>query len=442
MSFFRRLAAVTFLLYILPACVFLPDGPGDRPGGSPEPVSLSWPGDVPSPDTARPGFPSTRPGKPERITAVQVLLFDCSTMKDVESRIAVLKRAGFDTLIFRVFHNEGDRFYEFSERNSDRGVYFKTDHAPVVDDILGEIAAISHRKGMKIFAWMTTRYADYGVEDRPGWQAAGYDLKRGVITRAKGLNLFNGEVRDHLKALYRDLARYDIDGILFQDDLVFRHTEGFSPEARRGFTDFYGRPPEPRMLYREVHVGKDGNVRVSTYGDRFWEWSRWKNRILLDVAGEIMKEVRRVRPDMLFALNLMYEAVLSPKNALAWLSQDLEEALDMEFDYFAVMAYHRQIGRELGMGGETLERTMKRLVERSLQVIGDPDRALIKVQIMDWKSEEVLPAGEVGRILGIVKGNGAGSIALVPYKSGFDFNSISPLINAPAYAELGMDGRR
>ena len=72
-----------------------------------------------------------------------------------------------DTLILRVFQNKGDRMYQFVTPRREEGVYFKTEYAPVVDDILGKVTEIAHRNGLEIFAWMTTRYANYGLEAHP-----------------------------------------------------------------------------------------------------------------------------------------------------------------------------------------------------------------------------------------------------------------------------------
>jgi len=362
-------------------------------------------------------------------TAVQVLLFDCKNFEEVESRIQRLKRAGFNTLIFRVFHNKGDRHYYFAHKGSDRGVYFKTGQVPVVDDILGKVAEITHRNGMEIYAWMTTRYADYGVEEMEGWQGMKYDLKTGEFVRTKGLNLFSDDVRDHLKNLYADLSRYDIDGILFQDDLVLRHTEGFSREAREAFNKKYRHMPDPARFYKDVRERSDGSYSVSRYGSWFWEWSRWKNRALLNVAGEIMKEARSIKPEMKFAINFMYEAALKPKDALAWLSQNLREAVKMDFDLYAIMAYHRQMGKELNVKGPELERLVGDLAEKTLQAVNDPGKALIKLQIMDWKSQEVLPVHEVKTMLRIIKEKGGKSLAFVPYKNEFNFTQLPELIS-------------
>lgn len=362
-------------------------------------------------------------------TAVQVLLFDCKNFDEVESRIQGLKAAGFNTIIFRVFHNKKDRHYFFANQGNDRGVYFKTDQVPVVDDILGKIAEITHRNGMELFAWMTTRYANYGVENRDGWQAMKYDLKSGEFVKAKGLNLFRDDVKDHLKKIYTDLSRYDIDGILFQDDLILKHTEGFSKEAQETFRKKYSYMPDPAMLYKDVRVRPDGSYRVAQYGSSFWEWSSWKNRSLLKVVDGIMKETRLIKPQMKFAINFMYEAALKPKEALAWLSQNLEEAVKMDFDLYAIMAYHRQMGKELNVKGAELEKLVGILTENTLKMVDDPGKALIKLQIMDWKSQELLPVNEVKKMLRIIKEKGGKSIAFVPYKNEFNFKQLSEFIS-------------
>ncbi len=396
-----------------------------------EPVEVNYdePEDFSDEQPDLPVYKLRKTGPANPTTAVQVLLFDCKNFDEVDGRIQELKAAGFNTIIFRVFHNKKDRPYYFAEYGNDRGVYFKTDQAPVVDDILGKIAEITRRNGMELFAWMTTRYADYGVENRDGWQAMKYDLKTGEFVKAKGLNLFRNDVRDHLKKLYADLSRYDIDGILFQDDLVLRHTEGFSKEARLAFKKKYNHMPDPAMLYKDVRVRSDGSYKVARYGSWFWEWSRWKNRSLLDVVKGIMEETRSIKPQMKFAVNFMYEAALKPKDALAWLSQNIAEAVKLDFDLYAIMAYHRQMGKELNVKGPELVKLVGDLAENALQMVNDPGKALIKLQIMDWKSREVLPVSEVGAILRVIREKGGKSIAFVPYKNEFNFTRLSGLIS-------------
>ena len=360
-----------------------------------------------------------------KIVAVQVLLFDCETMAAVEQRIIKLKKSGVNTLIFRVFHNKGDRFYPFAAAKNSRGVYFKSRNAPIVDDILGDVANIAHQNDMDIYAWMTTRYANYGVEGKREWQGRGYDLNSRQYSKIKGLNLFNRDAKNHIISIYKDLAAYDIDGILFQDDLVLKHTEGFSNDARMAYSKEHSRAPDPDKFYRSTFRNNAGREIVMSYGEDFWDWSRWKNRALLGVAKEIMDNVRVINPDMKFAINLMYEAAIKPKEALAWLSQDLDEAVKTGFDLYAIMAYHRQIGEELGIKDSSLDAVMGELTANTIKKVGDPDKALIKLQIADWRDNRKLPYEEMRRFMKILRDNGATSYAFVPYYDDFDFRKLA-----------------
>ena len=97
-------------------------------------------------------------------------------------------------LIIRVFQNKRDRIYRFVTADHEEGVYFKTEYAPVVDDILGKVAEIVHRNGLEIFAWMTTRYANYGLDGRPEYRCKSYNFETKKMEVARGFNLFHPEV--------------------------------------------------------------------------------------------------------------------------------------------------------------------------------------------------------------------------------------------------------
>lgn len=422
MSFFSKTLIVCLAICLLPAC-------NKKILKGPEPTVAA-----PNPDIQRgkafgieemPVLPVVKLNKAKRLSAVQVLFFDSKTLGEVEHEIVRLKETGINSLIFRVFQNRGDRIYPFAEAKAKAGVYFNTSHAPVVDDLLGDIVEIGHRHGMEVYAWMTTRYADYGVEERADWHAMGYDLESGKYERAKGLNLFHPGVRTHLLSLYEDLTNYDIDGILFQDDLVLRHTEGFSREAIKSYALKFGDLPAPSALYENVYKNKEDRYMVGSYSNVFWQWSRWKNENLLDIAEGIMRRVKGIKPEMKFAINMMYEAAIKPDKALAWLSQDLEAAVERGFDYYAVMAYHRQMGKEMSLSGDELSNIMGLLVKETLVRVGDPDRALIKLQVADWNTGKIIPYGEMNNILSSVKKNGATSLAFVPYREEFDLSRLS-----------------
>ena len=354
-----------------------------------------------------------RPG----LRAVQVMFFEGRTYAEVESEIKALKSSGVDTVILRVFHNRGDRFYPVAKQGADRGVYFKTLNAPVVDDILPNVLEIAHRNGIKVFAWMTTRYADYGVEGESA--CASYDISKREYGRCRGLDLFSEQAVKRLEKLYADLAGYDIDGVLFQDDLVLRHNEGFGNAAAAAFTRDTGMKLDPESLYVRGAAGQVHYTRL------FWKWSSWKNRRLVGVAERLMHAVKRKRPETMFAINLMYESVTNPPYALAWLSQDIKEALKADFDYYSIMAYHRQMGQELQKDGLEIREMIARMVADASMTIGEPGRVLMKVQTIDWKTGAPLENDEVVDLIREIKGVRDVSVAIVPYRGGFPFGALS-----------------
>jgi biofilm PGA synthesis lipoprotein PgaB len=364
----------------------------------------------------KPSFtPDTSGGiEPDSIRAIQASLFEGDTYEEVEEEIKILKDKGYNTVILRVFHNIGDRPYPFVSAPALSGVYFNTSHAPVIEDVLGKITEIAHKYNLKIFAWMTTRYADYGVEGEEDLRCKAYYFHMRSIGNCRGLDLFNEEAVAHLERLYRDLSAYPVDGILFQDDLILRHNEGFGDAAEKLFFKETGKIINPDKLYTNAYPLANGKYKVS-YSKDFWEWSYWKNRRLLHVAERLMKVARERNPNIKFAINLMYESISNPRGALAWLSQSLDEALKTGFDLYAVMAYHRQIQKELDMTYDEVISFVTAMTQNVKEKVAPSYKVLMKVQVVDWDTFENLPPEEVDDILGEILAEGGTSIALVPY---------------------------
>jgi hypothetical protein len=362
-------------------------------------------------------------GVKRRICA-QVFYFDGKNIEDVGKKVKELKNAGVNTLIVRVFQNKGDRMYKFIKPLHEEGVYFKTEYAPVVDDILGKMTEIVHQNGLDVFAWITTRYANYGFEGNPEYQCKSYNFGTKKMELARGYNLFHPEVLKRLEGLYRDLGRYPIDGILFQDDLVLKHNEDFSHEAIKAFLQEFGYSPHPDIFYVDPYKVDSGKYYVKAYTDRFWSWARWKNRWLMNVARQLMKAARDSNPKLEFAINLYYETLLNHSNAEGWFSQTLSEALEVDFDYYAVMAYHRQTMKELNMEEGKVMDLMTEVAEKAVKAVGNPAKVLMKVQILDWKDYEVISEKEVEKILTKILEHGDVSLAFVPYIDQFPLSSL------------------
>lgn len=362
----------------------------------------------------------TEPTTP--IRAVQIALFESKDYQGVDDELNKLKAAGIDTIILRVFHNKGDRFYPFinisGKSHETSGVYFKTKESPVVEDVLAPVLSMAHKKELKVFAWMTTRYADYGIEQRKDMACKAYDIYSGDTVACKGLDLFNEDAVRHLERVFQDLAGYPIDGILFQDDLVLKHNEGFGRYSEALYKKDTGRMLMPAELYA------DKGIPNPQYTQDFWKWAAWKNKRLLQVAVRLRAVVKNKNPDARFAINLMYESVSNPPNALAWLSQSLDEAVKHGFDYYAVMAYHRQMQDELKKEPYEISSIIQKMANEAVRLVGEPQKVLMKFQTIDWNTSQPLPDDDVITLLNKVKEAGNISLAVVPYRRDFPFEEM------------------
>lgn len=373
--------------------------------------------------------PAPEGRKVKRRVCAQISYLEGKNFVEVEKRIKELKDAGVDTLIFRVFQNKGDWMYKFVKARHEEGVFFKTEHALVIDDILGKISEIVHRNGLELFAWMTTRHATYEGEKHIDHRSRTYNFETKKMEVGRGLNLFHPDVLLRLEGLFRDLGRYPIDGILFQDDLILRHNEDFSLEANKAFLKDFGYSPHPDIFYLEPYKSDSGKYYVKGYTEQFWTWAKWKNRHLMEVAGRLIKAARESNPKLQFAVNLYFEAVLNDTNGVAWFSQTLPEALEKGFDYYAIMAYHRQAmkGRNIELK-ESID-LMAEAAQKAVKSVGDPSKVLMKIWILDWKSNEAVgyelaPQKEIEEVLGRVLEQGEVSLAFVPYIHKFPLHQL------------------
>ncbi|HUL22518.1 MAG TPA: poly-beta-1,6-N-acetyl-D-glucosamine N-deacetylase PgaB [Thermodesulfobacteriota bacterium] len=371
-------------------------------------------------------FPNEK--KAKRRICVQASSFEGKTLEEVEKRMKELKNAGVNTVILRVFQNRGDRPYPFVTGKREEGVYFKTEYAPVVDDLLGKLAEIIHRNGLEIFAWMTTRYANYGLEDSPGYRCMKYNFETKKMEKGRGFNLFHPEALKRLENLFRDLGRTPIDGILFQDDLILRHDEDFSPEANEAFLKEFGYSPDPELFYVDPYKSDSGRYYVKGYTDRFWVWANWKNRWLMAVAKRLMEASRESNPNLQFAINLYFESVLNDLNGVAWFSQTLSGALRNNFDYYAVMAYHRQAMKDRNIEAGEAIGLMAEATRKAIEGVGDPSKVLMKIWLLDWKNNgavrnDLAPRKEIEDTVTAILNRGQVSLAFVPYIDAFPIDS-------------------
>lgn len=342
----------------------------------------------------------------EKLKAIQIFVLP-KTQKELEEQMITWKNSGINTLILRVFHNEGDRYHFFIESPLKKGVYFKTKHAPVISDTLGYFIPLAKSYGFKVYAWMTTRYADFNNDLE---KVVAYSPNKKIYYNAKGINILSENVQQYLNSLFADLANYPVDGILLQDDLFLRYNEGLDKDTFSKFKHETGINVSPQKLY--ITNGEENHIK---YSEEFWIWRGWKSKKIAEFVGNLKKNLKKINPSLNIVVNLTYEAISHPKGALAWLAHDIEQLKNVS-DYFSLMAYHRQIMEELKIDRETSFLYLADMVKKCIQKFPEePQRILFKLQIKDWKTNEPITDAELLELIKYTRDIDKLSIAIVPY---------------------------
>lgn len=340
----------------------------------------------------------------ERLKAIQIFVLP---PKDKWDELFInLKKGGANTLIVRVFHNKGDRYHCGLKSELTEGVYFSSRYLPVIEDMLKDFTNKAKVYGFKVFAWMTTRYANYGRNDLKPVNA--YSFEKNEFFYSKGIDFFDKYNQEFIKLVFKEIASYSIDGILLQDDLFYRHNEGFNQAVDEEFYLTSGDKPLPQKLY----IKKGDRI---TYTELFYKWREFKSERIAEFVRELRKAIKTVNPDIKIAVNLTYEAISNPKGALSWLAHNINEMKD-ESDYFSLMAYHRQIMEELNLNLSQVKNYLLNMVNKCKEIFpNDSKRVIFKIQIKDWKTKETLKDDEIVDIISYSKGIEDLSVAIVPY---------------------------
>ncbi len=359
----------------------------------------------------------------EPVRGLQLMDLDCRTWQEVEKRVAELSTSGANALIIRVFQDPGDKYYSFIKPKYDRGVYFKTQGVPVVADVLGPMCRIAHQNGLAIIAWMTTRYANYGREDDNRLRCMAWDFEKSDFVKRKGYSPLLPEVQKRLAALYTDLAKYPIDGVLIQDDLMLKHTEGMNPEARRLFYRETGKAADPDRFFKKVRK-EGGRWLVGEYTEEFEHWCRWKSGVMVRLAERVRRAVHSRRPYKPVGINVFYETVTDPKKAVWWFSQDIDAIISSDLDFYAVMFYHRQMSSELRMPREEVYDLIARSLGRLHKKVDRAQRVWVKAQSVDWETGARLPHAEIAQVLDRAKETGPFGMVAVPVHRSLDLSGL------------------
>lgn len=277
--------------------------------------------------------------------------------REMEDDLRAFRRRA-NTVIIPVFNNSPGR----------SGVFFQASGAPVLADRLREWTETAHRMGFRVMAALPIREMRWATQARPAWRDIRYDPNKQDLHPIEKLDLFNAEVKEMVLALYRDLARYPIDGV-YISDLSYGAEEGWTPSAIRLYEELFSESIDPGS----VVAGSVGRTRDGG-GSQFWHWIGWRSRFLSDFVKDLQTEIRRRRPDLSWGAAFPETVLTHPVKGLAETSIDLLDIKRAENDFYLIFP-------QSGPGGvQLLVNTISKYAIRPQDVWLQPtsnDRALL-----------------------------------------------------------------
>jgi hypothetical protein len=360
-----------------------------------------------------------------KVKAVQIIVLEDTTLEKLRPRLRTWREAGFNTVILRAFHLPEDRIHGPAALHAYRhsqGVYFTTNEAPVIMDLITPFAVICREEGLKPFAWMVTRDARFGMSKLP--PEIMYYPPSDALRPTPHLDVLDPAVLSYLENLFADLGRTGVEGILLQDDLTSRMAEGFTEGNLRRYMEETGDNVAPYRYLKRI-TDHDGQSYLKS-DPNFDRWIRWKTRHLVNAARRLQHAVTAAAPGTALVMNQMYEVLTDPENGRLWLSQDLEKSLREGPPYAAVMLYHRQMQEELGLNrADTFN-----LIQESLNGVSgkmNNPRVILKFQTRDWSTGKTVPPEDLLSILKTAW-KGRWSLAFIPPPTEEQLRAIGPVL--------------
>lgn len=320
--------------------------------------------------------------------AVSVSLSDQLTTGSLERWLTRLEEAGVDTLVVKVFQNGSGQIPS--------GVFFQTQHAPVLADRLTSLIQAARHHPFRIFAWMSVRQMNWKLRSDPAWADLQYDRRGRTLVPSESLDLLQPAVQDYIQKVYKDLALYPLDGIVFGDDLFYKTTEGLSAEAQKKFVSDFGVPLPENALDEALRVdlagGREQIGLPPAEHEAFWRWVGWKSRQVYPFLSDLQNMLRQKHPALQFGILFSEEAVLNPLVALIKTSQDLLEAKRHQFDFYIINLELSPEPISQNRSPRQGTKRMSRLATESLRLLGRPEGILVRIRVNGLPGQQIRQA--------------------------------------------------
>ncbi len=354
------------------------------------------------------------------IKAVQLSYIKCVNYEELNKEFEKIRKKGFNTVIFRVFNNKGDRVYPFIPvkiPKTKAGVYFQTNYAPVVYNILPTITELCHKNKLKIIAWITTRYLDFGIKNKKR-KVLKFDFDKNKIVPSKGLTFFDKNNIRYIANIFSDLLKNNIDGIMLQDDLKILIDEDFNKNAIKYFYNKTGikltNKNIKKVLFNNAQkrylIRKNKNLKI---------WNNIKSEQIQYFVKKIVSFCKKKKNIDVF-MNVNYETLYRPGLSKLWYSYNLETLKKTNINYFVAMLYQKQIKRELHLSEKETYKLLYKIIKNSSNFTYK-NRIVYKFQVFDWYTNKNIKKINLNKLFTFLSNHNIKNIALFPYKKNLTF---------------------
>lgn len=211
---------------------------------------------------------------------------------------------------------------------------------------LGPLINDAYQMGQAVYLGVSLpclgMFAQESEEDMVAWHDWAYEPQSQRVRVSPYFSLFSSEYQTALLDMLSKLSRFNIAGMVFQEDAPLGPYEGLSPIAMKRFTDAFEAQLDPATLFMRgnpVRTSQRGpeevqGILMNTYPDVFWKWAGWKSRERLRVMNELMQSVREQFPHLQFGVEIHQESLHAPVYALANFSEDWVDMAHAPFDFF------------------------------------------------------------------------------------------------------------
>ncbi|MBD5214031.1 MAG: family 10 glycosylhydrolase [Bacteroidales bacterium] len=367
-----------------------------------------------------------------------------NSQDNIKRDLTLAKESGFTDIVVDVRTTSGNILFKsdlapqvtavytwaYLDENGERNTRKRTVYRTANFDYLQTFIEEGHKLGLKIhagFNTMTGGHAEAGPEGSPTgvlftdpakkeWATWGWNngQPKTVMELSQAEKFFNPghpEVQEYICDLLRDLAKYDLDGIVLDRGRYNDLYSDFSPLSQKQFEEYIG-VKLAKFPGDILPKGSQAATLGKEYGPYTTKWLEFRAKTIHDFMAKARDAVKGVNPNITFGVyvggwyNSYYNTGVNwaskkfdPSKTLAWASTGYKKYGYADLmDQILIGAY----ANPTAVNGTT-EWTMQGFCSQAKMKIGDACPLVIGGPDVDWRWEGSSAQYSKDQILNAIK---------------------------------------